>query len=52
MLNESEIIRTKFSLVHYNVQSALHKLDILKSKLSMQNKGRGLVDHKLVQSPQ
>ena len=34
MLNESEIIRNNFSLVHYNVQSALHKLDILESELS------------------
>ena len=34
MLNESEIIRNNVSLVHYNVQSALHKLDILESELS------------------
>ena len=34
MLNDSETIRNNFSLVHYNVQSALHKLDILESELS------------------
>ena len=34
MLNESEVIRNNFSLVHYNVQRALHKLDILESELS------------------
>ncbi|MEW8548570.1 MAG: endonuclease/exonuclease/phosphatase family protein, partial [Candidatus Thiodiazotropha sp.] len=32
--NGSEIIRNNFSLVHYNVQSALHKLDVLESELS------------------
>ncbi|MCU7801409.1 MAG: endonuclease/exonuclease/phosphatase family protein, partial [gamma proteobacterium symbiont of Lucinoma myriamae] len=34
LLNDSEIIRNNFSIVHYNVQSALQKLDILESELS------------------
>ena len=34
VLNDSEIIRNNFSLVHYNVQCALHKADILESELS------------------
>lgn len=34
MLNESEMVRENFSIVHYNVQSALQKLDILETELS------------------
>ena len=34
MLNGSEMVRENFSIVHYNVQSALQKLDILETELS------------------
>ena len=34
MLNESEMVRENFSIVHYNVQSTLQKLDILETELS------------------